>query len=151
MIVINGEKNVMNCPPTPNLRLHYNGLAQRRLNVYDIVFCINTLVCLSCCNIVLLCYAIIILMLILINDVCFYYFSARWEVEASMMMIGQCANKVSVCFVKRSPRSCAGLIFCTDQLLYSLSLFYFSRGVANAHAKHRNGVPEGLPTPMQST
>ena len=53
----------------------------------------------------LLCYAIIILMLILFNDVCFYYFSARWEVEASMMMIGQCANKVSVCFVKRSPRS----------------------------------------------
>ena len=95
----------------------------------------------------LLCYAIIILMLILFNDVCFYYFSARWEVEASMMMIGQCANKVSVCFVKRSPRSCAGLIFCTDQLLYSLSLFYFSRGVANAHAKHRNGVPEGLPMP----
>ena len=88
----------------------------------------------------LLCYAIIILTLILFNDVCFYYFSARWEVEASMMMIGQCANKVSVCFVKRSPRSCAGLIFCTDQLLYSLSLFYFSRGVANAHAKHRNGV-----------
>ena len=66
------------------------------------------------------------------------------------MMIGQCANKVSVCFVKRSPSSCAGLIFCTDQLLYSLSLFYFSRGVANAHAKHRNGVPEGLPTPTQS-
>ena len=101
----------------------------RRLNVYDIVFCINTLVCLSCCNIVLLCYAIIILMLILFNDVCFYYFSARWEVEASMMTIGQCANKVSVRFVKRSPRSCAGLIFCTDQLLYSLSLFlFFPRG-----------------------
>ena len=99
----------------------------------------------------LLCYAIIILMLILFNDVCFYYFSARWEVEASMMTIGQCANKVSVCFVKKSPCSCAGLIFCTDQLLYSLSLFYFSRGVANAHAKHRNGVPEGLPMPTQST
>ena len=90
----------------------------------------------------LLCYAIIILMLILFNNVCFYYFSARWEVEASMMTIGQCANKVSVCFVKRSPCSCAGLIFCTDQLLYSLSLFYFSRGVANTHAKHPNGVYE---------
>ena len=79
------------------------------------------------------------------------------EVEASMMTIGQCANKVSVCFVKRSPHSCAGLIFCTDQLLYSLSLFYFSprgsqrprktskwctRGVVNAHAKHPNGVYE---------
>ena len=59
-----------------------------------------------------------------------------------MMTIGQCANKVSVCFVKRSPHSCAGLIFCTDQLLYSLSLFYFSQGVANAHAKHPNGVYE---------
>ena len=99
----------------------------------------------------LLCYAIIILMLILFNDVCFYYFSARWEVEASMMTIGQCANKVSVCIVKRSPRSCAGLIFCI------VSLFYFSprgsqrprktqkwctRGVANAHAKYPNGVYE---------
>ena len=62
----------------------------------DIVFCINTLVRLSCCNSMLLCYAIIILMLILFNDVCFYYFSARWEVEVSMMTIGQCANKVSV-------------------------------------------------------
>ena len=72
-----------------------------------------------------------------------------------MMTIGQCANKVSVCFVKRSPRSCAGLIFCTDQLLYSLSLFFLrggqrprkipkwcTRGVANVHAKHPNGVYE---------
>ena len=58
-----------------------------------------------------------------------------------MMTIGHCANKVSVCFVLRNPRSCAGLIFCI------VFLFLFFRGVVNAHAKHRNGVPEGLPTP----
>ena len=62
-----------------------------------------------------------------------------------MMTIGHCANKVSVCFVQRNPRSCAGLIFCI------VFLFLFFQGVVNAHAKHRNGVPEGLPTPTQST
>ena len=70
-----------------------------------------------------------------------------------MMTIGKCANKVSVCFVKRSPRSCAGLIFCTDQLLYILffprgsqrprkTQKWCVRGVANAHAKHPTGVYE---------
>ena len=73
-----------------------------------------------------------------------------------MMMIGQCANKVSVCFVKKAHVAVQGSS--SVQISFCIVFHYFifprgsqhpriiqkwcTRGVANAHVKHTNGVYE---------